>query len=142
MKVKKLREDAIVPTRASKGAAAFDLYWCPSEFAREVANNVILETGVAFEIAEGWVGLVFSRSGHGFNYGVRLANCVGVIDQDYRGEVKVKLVTDENNKRLTLRYGSRIAQIVFVPYFTCGLELVDELDETTRASGGFGSTGQ
>ena len=138
VKVKKLNEDAILPTYATPGAAAFDLY----------ANNMdgdVIGTGLSFEIPEGHVMRVYSRSGHGFKYGVTLANSVGVIDSDYRGEVKVRLVCNHTNdlyNLLSVNVGDRIAQAIIEPIPRVEFELADELSETERGSGGFGSTGQ
>ena len=136
VKVKKLNEDAILPTYATPGAAAFDLY----------ANNMdgdVIGTGLSFEIPEGHVMRVYSRSGHGFKYGVTLANSVGVIDSDYRGEVKVRLICNTiRQPELVVRVGDRIAQAIIEPIPRVEFELADELSETERGSGGFGSTGQ
>ena len=136
VKVKKLNEDAILPTYATPGAAAFDLY----------ANNMdgdVIGTGLSFEIPEGHVMRVYSRSGHGFKYGVTLANSVGVIDSDYRGEVKVRLICNTiRQPELVVRVGDRIAQAIIEPIPRVEFEMADELSETERGSGGFGSTGQ
>jgi len=85
--------------------------------------------------------LVFSRSGHGFNHDVRLANCVGVIDADYRGEIRVKLTADSKANPLIVRPGDRIAQALVIPIAQMSFTEVDELSDTTRGTGGFGSTG-
>ena len=85
--------------------------------------------------------LVYSRSGHGFKYGVRLANCVGVIDSDYRGEVGVKLTADQTSEGFFVRNGDRIAQAMIVPVDRVEFEEVEKLSDTDRGTGGFGSTG-
>ena len=139
VKIKKLHPDALMPQYGSDGAACFDLHCITGAF---VVTDAVLDTGLAFEIPEGHVMLVFSRSGHGFKNDIRLANCVGVIDHDYRGEVKVKLRCDSNLGGLSVKAGDRIAQAMIVPYPKVELEWADELSDTTRGIGGFGSTGQ
>src|SRR5690606_14138784 len=96
---------------------------------------VTFATGLAFEVPPGWVMLIFSRSGHGFNSNTRLANCVGVIDSDYRGEVKVKLTSDGGF--LKVYDGDRIAQAMLVPAVAVQLVEVDKLSATDRGEGGF-----
>ena len=145
VKIKKLREGATVPTYATPGAAAFDLY------ANEVAlfrSTAIINTGLAFEIPEGHVMLIFSRSGDGFKRDLRLANCVGVIDSDYRGEVMVKLTRDHRpaprmpGPMIDIKPGQRIAQAIIIPLPRVSFDVVGELSDTERGVGGFGSTGQ
>ena len=85
--------------------------------------------------------LVHSRSGQGFNHGIRLSNCTGVIDSDYRGEILVKLQND-SDKEFKVEVGDKVAQAVLMPFFRMDFETVDELDETSRGTGGFGSTGK
>lgn len=140
----KLHEDAITPTYGSDGAACFDLY------AIEVSGGgdyktAICRTGLAFEVPEGHVMLIFSRSGHGFNKDVRLANCVGVIDSDYRGEVMVKLTKDSDRGQeiptLLADAGDRVAQAMVVPVQRCTFYVEEQLSLTERGAAGFGSTG-
>jgi len=100
----------------------------------------LMHTGLAFAIPEGLVGLNFARSGMASKRGLAPANKVGVIDSDYRGEVMVAL-HNHGDAPQTVEHGDRIAQIVFVPYYTAEFELCDELSETLRGAGGFGSTG-
>lgn len=143
LKVKKLTLDAIIPTYATDGSGCFDIY---STTAGDVFEDLTFDTGLSFEIPQGFVMLVFSRSGHGFKSGIRLANCVGVIDSDYRGELKVKLTNDSSNKTsrlnwLTVNKGDRIAQALVIPYPQVQFIEVDELTSTERGVGGFGSTG-
>lgn len=143
IKIKKLHPDAKMPSYATDGAGCFDLY-SVTHCETEITNGrpVVVGTGLAFEIPEGHVMLIFSRSGHGFKHSTRLANCVGVIDSDYRGEVQVKLTRDsaaEGPLRVTV--GDRIAQAMIVPVEQAFFEWVDELSSTSRGSGGFGSTG-
>ncbi len=137
VKIKQLRENAVVPEYATPGSACFDLV---STHNGVVNPDCIFDTGLAFAIPEKHVMLVFSRSGHGFKDGVRLANCVGVIDSDYRGELKIKLLTDHNKKLFSV--GDRIAQALILPYEQAEFLLVKELDDTERGAGGFGSSGQ
>lgn len=139
VKIKKLHPDALMPQYASDGAACFDLHCLQGSF---VVGESLFDTGLAFEIPEGYVMLVFSRSGHGFKNSTRLVNCVGVIDHDYRGEVRVKLRNDSNQSHLAVRAGDRIAQAMIVPYPKVEFEWADELSDTDRGAGGFGSTGQ
>lgn len=152
VKVKKLHQDAVMPIYATTGAGAFDLctigYTEGGETCRDAADlsaedSVTFRTGLAFEIPEGHVMYVFSRSGHGFMQDVRLANCVGVIDSDYRGEVMVKLVRESAFKRtvFTVRPGDRIAQAVIMPVPKVEFVEADDLTNTERGAGGFGSTG-
>ena len=138
VRVKKLHPDALLPEYQSAGAACFDLH---TTHADDIAANgaTVFHTGLAFEIPEGHVMLVFSRSGHGFKAGVRLANCVGVIDSDYRGEVMVKLTSDGGE--LHVSAGDRIAQAMIVPVPRVRLEWTEQLGDTVRGHGGMGSTG-
>lgn len=138
VKIKKLHTDAIMPTYGSDGAACFDLHCIGSAY---VDSYYVFDTGLAFEIPEGHVMLVFSRSGHGFNNDIRLANCVGVIDHDYRGDVKVKLRCDSLRGGLAVKRGDRIAQAMIIPYPKVGFVWAVELSDTDRGACGFGSTG-
>ena len=142
VKVKKLTEEAIVPKYATVGSACFDLHtYHGGELSEENGQKCVFGTGLSFEIPEGYQMLVFSRSGHGFNSDVRLANCVAVIDSDFRGEVKVKLSRDNNLGTLSFNKGDRIAQAQIIPVQYVEFEEVYELSETVRGEGGFGSTG-
>lgn len=144
MRLKRLNASAITPTYGSEGAGCFDLY--TTELASPVTVGEgphLFSTGFAFEVPEGWVMLVFSRSGHGFNRSTRLSNCVGVIDSDYRGEVKVALTrdNDSNGMPMVVHTGDRIAQALLLPVMTVQFKEVDELGATDRGAAGFGSTG-
>lgn len=149
LKIKKLHPDAVVPAYATDGSACFDLCAVLDRektnlraYGIEVTTTATFSTGLAFEVPPGNVLLIFSRSGHGFNGNTRLANCVGVIDSDYRGEVKVKLTRDHTNAgTLRVYHGDRIAQAMLVPIPRVQFVEVDELSETARGTGGFGSTG-
>lgn len=143
VKVKKLDSNAKLPTYATDGSGCFDLY-AVGQLTKSKADQraQVARTGLAFEIPEGHVMLIFSRSGHGFKYGVRLSNCVGVIDSDYRGEVMVSLRGDGDMIPLApFQDGQRVAQALVVPLPRVTFTEVDELTETERGAGGFGSTG-
>lgn len=145
LKLKKLHPDAVVPKYATAGAGCFDLHAIDVKTPTTVYSGapVTFRTGLAFEIPEGWLMLIFSRSGSGFNHDTRLANCVGIIDSDYRGEIKVKLARDQaNSDALTVSNGDRIAQAMLIRADQWGVEVVEELSSTERGTGGFGSTGQ
>lgn len=151
LKVKKFDGKASLPVYATDGSGAFDL------FANEVngmktigalvyeGHDVTVGTGLGFEIPDGWVMLIFARSGNAFNFGVRPVNCVAVIDSDYRGEVKVKLTCDradnEHDPVLMVKPGDRVAQGLLVQVPKVSFVEVDQLSETARGEGGLGSTG-
>lgn len=139
MKVKKLHKDAVIPSYATKGAACFDFHTLTLGYVHDV-RPLVCSTGLAFSIPQDHVMLIFSRSGHGFNNDVRLANCVGVIDSDYRGEVKIKLSKDRGADYFVNKF-DRIAQGLMLPIKQVSFMVVDELDETERGDNGFGSTG-
>lgn len=142
MNIKKLNDKARIPTYGSEFAAGADLYACiENDITIEPAQTVLIHTGLAMQIPEGLVGLIYARSGLASKKGLAPANKVGVIDSDYRGEIMVAL---HNHGTLpqTISDGERIAQIVFAPYYTAEFSIVDDLDDTTRGTGGFGSTGK
>ncbi len=139
VKINKLHPDAVIPKYATPGAACFDLHAVSTAY---VNSSAIIDTGLAFEIPQDHVMLIFSRSGHGFKNDVRLANCVGIIDSDYRGEVKVKLTCDSQDYSLSVNHGDRIAQAMILPVQQVSFLEVDELSNTERGAGGFGSTGK
>lgn len=139
IKIKKLYEDSVIPTRGSEYAAGYDLY------AHEGATikpheTAKIGTGVAIQPPKDTFGAVFARSGLATKQGLRPANCVGVCDYDYTGEYIVALHNDSNEER-TIEAGERIGQVVFIPYVNVSFVEVDELEETERGAGGFGSTG-
>lgn len=139
LKYKRLHADAFAPRYATDGSACFDLMaTCDGRVLMGASFHV--GTGLAFEIPATHVMLIFSRSGHGFKNGVRLANCVGVIDSDYRGEVGATL-TNDGGENFHFKKGDRIAQALLVPIPYVALVEVDELSDTARGAGGFGSTG-
>lgn len=138
--VKKLDEEAKIPQYATDGAACFDIAALDSGVVYSGCAKQF-RTGLAFEIPEDHVMLIFSRSGHGFKNGVRLSNCVGVIDSDYRGELGVKLHNEGDFKSLEVNPGDRIAQGMIIKYDRVQFEELTELSTTERGDGGFGSTG-
>jgi dUTP pyrophosphatase len=142
MNIKKLNENARIPTYGSEFAAGADLYACiENDITIEPAQTVLIHTGLAMQIPEGLVGLIYARSGLASKKGLAPANKVGVIDSDYRGEIMVAL-HNHGTIPQTISDGERIAQIVFAPYYAAEFSVVDELDDTTRGAGGFGSTGK
>ena len=140
MKVKRLYEEALLPTKATEGSAAFDLY-AYTEAPLEPCETFKYKTGIALEIPEDRVGLIFPRSGLSTKFGIRLSNCVGVIDSDYRGEIIVALHNDGDESYMINR-GDRIAQLMIVDIPKIGIEEVAELSDTKRGIGGFGSSGK
>ena len=141
MNIKKLNEKATVPTYGSAFAAGADLYACEENAVTvEAGETKLIHTGIAMAIPEGYVGLVYARSGLASKRGLAPANKVGVIDSDYRGEVMVALY-NHGSVPQTVESGERIAQIVFTPYVAAEFNVTDELDDTVRGEGGFGSTG-
>lgn len=139
--VKKLRNNAKLPTYGSEYAAGADLYACldaPITIAPH--TTVLIPTGLAMELPLGWAGLVYARSGLATKRNLAPANKVGVIDCDYRGEVMVSL-HNHGNAPQTVDHGERIAQLVIAPYLTAQFFEAEELSDTVRGAGGFGSTG-
>lgn len=141
VKIKKLNENAKIPTYATEYAAGSDLYACLQEKETiKPGETKLIPTGLSFEIPTGYVGLIYARSGFASKKGLAPANKVGVIDSDYRGEVLVALHNHSQEER-EIEPLERIAQMVIAPYLRADYEEVEELDTTDRASGGFGSTG-
>ena len=141
IEIKKLTEDAIIPTYGSIDAAGADLYANIEENETILPHETkLIKTGIAMAIPKGLVGLVFARSGLATKRGLAPANKVGVIDADYRGEIMVALHNHTNEEK-TIEKNERISQIAFVPYVKGDFLVVDDLEETTRGVGGFGSTG-
>ena len=142
IKVKKLKEKAVLPTYGSEEAAGADLYACLDEDIVILPGEThFVPTGLSMELPKGTAGLIFARSGLACRRGLVPANKVGVIDSDYRGEFIVAL-HNHSNKSETVSNGERIAQLVIVPVLTPGFMEVDALSDTERAGGGFGSTGR
>ena len=141
LKVKKLHPGAILPKYQTPGAACFDLHALSGGRIKPCAGGATIDTGLAFEVPEGYVMLVYSRSGHGFKLGVRLANGVGVIDSDFRGSVMVRLINDHPCNAYDVNPGDRVAQAMLVKIDQWCLVEVDELSDTARGANGGGSTG-
>ena len=142
VKVKKLDDRAILPTYGSAYAAGADLYALVNGETLAIAagETVLVSTGLSVEIPEGYVGLIYARSGLATKKGLAPANKVGVIDSDYRGEVKVALF-NQSGKAQTIAAGERVAQLVIAPYLAVEYQEAEELSDTARGAGGFGSTG-
>lgn len=130
---------ALPPVYMTKGSACFDLH-SVEKVTIEPGQQVTIKTGLVFELPEGSVMFLFSRSGHAAKHGVRLANCVGVIDSDYRGEVCVMLRND-SDKMVVINAQDRIAQALVMPIAPVELAYVDIVSDTERGANGFGSTG-
>lgn len=142
IRVKKLKENAVLPTYGSAEAAGADLYACLSEpVTINPGQSVFIPTGLAMEIPKGYAGLIYARSGLACKRGLAPANKVGVVDSDYRGEFMIVLHNHGGTAQI-IEHGERIAQLVITPVFTPGFFEVEELTDTKRASGGFGSTGK
>lgn len=142
IRVKKIKANAILPTYGSADAAGADLYACLDEkILIQPGESVFVPTGLAMEIPKGYAGLIYARSGLACKRGLAPANKVGVIDSDYRGEFIVVL---HNHGAIAqeIAHGERIAQLVITPVFTPGFAEVEELTDTKRSAGGFGSTGK
>ena len=142
IKVKKLNENAILPTYGSAFAAGADLYALPSEgeIVFQPFETKFVHTGLAMEIPEGYAGFVYARSGLAAKRALAPANKVGVIDADYRGEIMVALHNHSNCVQ-TIAAGERVAQLVVAPFLKVDFEETETLSETVRGVGGFGSTG-
>jgi len=140
--MKKLNQDAVLPTRATPESAGLDLSACtPVPIVIPAKGRALIPTGLAIAIGDpGTVALVFGRSGLGSRFGVTPSNCVGVVDCDYRGEIMVPMA-NHGDDDFTINHGDRIAQLLLMPIFTPEPLLCDELDDTERGTGGFGSTG-
>lgn len=143
LKIKKVRENAIIPKRATGGSAGMDLYACTdAPIVLNPGDRVMVPTGIAIALPSAeMVALIFARSGLAVKKGINLSNSVGVIDSDYRGEIQVGLI-NQSKEAYTLEAGERIAQLVVMPVCLPEVEQVEELDDTERGEGGFGSTGR
>ena len=142
IRVKMLREGAILPSYGSAGAAGADLYACLTEpVTIAPGQTAFVPTGLAMEVPAGCAGLIYARSGMACKQGLAPANKVGVIDSDYRGEIVVALHNHSGEVR-TVEPGQRIAQMLITPVLTPPYEAVQELTDTARNAGGFGSTGK
>ena len=144
VKIKKLDPNATIPTSGSAFAAGYDLYACLSgdgEVTIPAHHTVMVPTGIAVALPEGTFGGVFARSGLASREGLRPANCVGVVDSDYRGELKVPMV-NLGREAYTIQPGERVAQLCIAPVYTAAFVPAEELGDTQRGEGGFGSTGK
>ena len=132
---------ATIPTYGTEFAAGADLYACTDEsITINPGETQFIHTGLAMEIPEGLVGLIYARSGMACKKGVAPANKVGVIDSDYRGEIIVALY-NHSETPLVVNNGERVAQMVYAPYYHAQFTEVSELEDSVRGEGGFGSTG-
>lgn len=142
IKIKKLNNNAILPKRGSEYAAGYDLYACiTSPVIIAPHQTVKIGTGLAMELPRGYFGAIFARSGLATKSGLRPANCVGCCDEDYRGEYIIALHNDTDIPQ-TINPLERIVQLVVMPYLSVDFIEVDELNDTERGDGGFGSTGK
>ena len=139
LNIKKLDERAIIPTYGTEYSAGADLYSIEAVTV-DPHKTVLVHTGLALEIPEGYAGLIFARSGLACKRGLAPANKVGVIDADYRGEIMVAL-HNHTEAPVSIDAGERVAQLAIMPFLKAEFELADELSDTVRGAGGFGSTG-
>lgn len=142
--VKKLHDDVAIPEYAHAGDCCFDIRAYGEPEYHTASGAAVVKTGLAFDIPAGFAMIVYSRSGHGFNYDVRLANGTGIIDSGYKGELMVKLTADSGKGQEyldTIKHGDRIAQAMLIPVTHVSLVEVGELSSSDRGAAGFGSTG-
>lgn len=140
--IKRLNENAIIPTRATEYSAGMDLYACTSTPVVIAPHETVkISTGLAMQLPHGYFGAIFARSGLSTKQGLRPATCVSVIDEDYTGEWIIPLHNDSNEPQI-INPMERIAQTVIMPYLPIEFNEVDKLSETERGEGGFGSTGK
>lgn len=142
IKIRKLSDTAKLPTRGSEYAAGYDLY-ADTDLSITIGPHItaMIDTGLSMEIPEWYFGAIFARSGLAAKRQLRPGNCVGVIDSDYRGAVKVALHNDSDEMQEITPH-ERIAQLVVIPFLPVKFVETDELSDTTRSEGGFGSTGK
>ena len=142
LKVKKLDERAVLPRRATPDSAGADLCACiDTPLILPAGEMRVVPTGIAVETQPGWAGFVFGRSGLGIRHGISPSNAVGVIDADYRGEIAVGLI-NHGWEDYTIQPGERIAQLILMPVALAEIVQAQELSDTGRGAGGFGSTGR
>ncbi|MCM1227625.1 MAG: dUTP diphosphatase [Clostridium sp.] len=142
IKIKKLNENAVLPQRATEGSAGYDLSACTdSDIIIAPGEIKMIPTGIAAACFENAALMIYPRSGLASKHGIALANCVGVVDSDYRGEIKVPLI-NHGKESFTVTHAMRIAQMVVTPVLLPEIEETETLDETKRNTGGFGSTGK
>lgn len=142
LKIKKVQENAVIPKRATEGSAGLDLCACiDAPLTLNSGDTALIPTGLAIELPSSQYGaFVFARSGLSIKHGIGLLNAVGVIDSDYRGEIKVGVI-NQIKEPYTIEPGERIAQLVIMPVATLRVEEAQTLGESERGAGGFGSTG-
>lgn len=142
VKLKKIRENAKMPEYGTEFSAGADLYAVLEDVVEIYPGETkFIPTGLAMEMPNGLAGFIYARSGLSCKKGLAPANKVGVVDSDYRGEVMVALHNHSDEKR-TIENGDKIAQMIFAPYFAADFEFVEELCDSVRGEGGFGSTGK
>lgn len=143
LKIKKVRNNATIPTRATEGSAGMDLYACiENPVTIKPGQRVTIPTGIAVALSNNQYAIfIFARSGLGIKHGISLSNGVGVVDSDYRGEICIGLI-NQSDKSYTVNPKDRIAQMVVMPVCIPNIILTDNLDTTLRSDGGFGSTGK
>ena len=142
IRVKKLNAKAILPTYGSEEAAGADIYAClDAPVTIQPGETAWIPTGLALEVPKGCAGLIYARSSMGVKRGLAPANKVGVIDSDYRGEIRVVLLNHGKEKQI-VEHGERVAQFLITPVLTPAYEEVESLTDTNRGTGGFGSTGK
>lgn len=142
--ITKVRENAIMPSRATSGSAGYDLHACiDKDLTIKKGDLIRVPCGIAIELPSSeYAAFIFARSGLGIKYGISLSNGVGVIDSDYRGEIQVGLCRTSDGDPYTIKNGDRIAQMIIIPVSNVSFKLVENLGESERGSGGFGSTGR
>ena len=141
VKIKKLKPEATIPTYGSQFSAGADLYACENDTVTIAPHEtVLIHTGLSVEIPEGFAGFIYARSGLASKKGLAPANKVGVIDADYRGEIMVAL-HNHSSLAQSVESGERVAQMVIAPFLKADFIEADELSDTVRGEGGFGSTG-
>lgn len=141
VKIKLLTDTARVPTYATDGSAAFDIY-ADEDGVVLPGECTTFSTGLIVEVPDNHVLKIYSRSGHGFKNGVRLANCTAIIDSDYRGEIVIGLMRDKERGSVSINHGDRIAQGIIMPVEKTNFIVADELSETVRGTNGLGSSGK
>ncbi len=142
LKLKKIKENAVIPQRATDGSAGYDLSAClEKSIAILPGETAMVRTGIACQIPRGTVGLIYIRSSLGVKHNIRLCNGVGVVDSDYRGELMIAL-HNFGDREYRVEPKDRIAQMVITPYYAPAVEVVKELEDSERGVGGFGSTGK
>ncbi len=142
LKVMKVHKDAIIPQHATQGSAGMDLYACiDNPIIIPARGHAIIPTGIAISLSSDYAAMIYARSGLAIKHGIGLLNSVGVIDSDYRGEIKVGLV-NQFDTDYEIQPGERIAQMIIQPVAHPQILECDSLDDTQRGSGGFGSTGK